>query len=80
MRGPSSSGRRFGVLVHALLAAVPLDAPQMTSAISRRCTRACSARTDDERDAAALSSSASLRHPLLDGARAALTAGPRVPS
>ncbi|MDP1571331.1 MAG: UvrD-helicase domain-containing protein [Vicinamibacterales bacterium] len=69
------SGRRFGVLVHALLAAVPLDA--LPADISDHATlhaRLLGA-TDEERAAAATVVDRALRHPVLDAARAAAAAG-----
>ena len=73
--GPRSSGRRFGVLVHALLAAVPVDA---TSAQVRDLA-SLHARVlgapDDERDAASAAVERALKHRLLAEARAAQQAG-----
>ena len=75
MPGPRPSGRRFGVLVHALLAAAPIDAP----AADVRDLAVLHARvlgaTDDERDAAAATVDRTLRHPMLDAARAAVASG-----
>ena len=72
---PRPSGRRFGVLVHALLAAVPMNA----TADRIRDIAALQARvlatSDDERDAAAAIVERTLKHRLLDEARAALAAG-----
>jgi ATP-dependent exoDNAse (exonuclease V) beta subunit len=68
------SGRRFGILVHALLAAVPLRAtPGEVAALAAVHARMLGA-TDDERDAAVLAADRALRHPLLDRARAAESA------
>lgn len=65
------SGRRFGILVHALLAAVPLDArPDDIAAIASAQSRLLGG-TEEERAAAALAADRALRHPLLDRARAA---------
>ncbi|MGH9659559.1 MAG: PD-(D/E)XK nuclease family protein, partial [Bryobacteraceae bacterium] len=73
--GPRPSGRRFGVLVHALLAAVPMDATadqiRDMAALQARVLAA----TDNERDAAAAIVERTLKHRLLDAARAALAAG-----
>ena len=69
------TGARFGILVHALLAHVPLDATteQVThlAAVQARLLRA----SDDERAAAAAMVDRALRHALLDRARAATAAG-----
>jgi hypothetical protein len=69
------TGARFGILVHALLAHVPLDATteQVThlAAVQARLLRA----GDDERAAAAAMVDRALRHALLDRARAARAAG-----
>ena len=69
------TGARFGILVHALLAHVPLDATmeQIThlSALQARLLRA----SDAERAAAAEMVDRALRHALLARARAALAAG-----
>jgi ATP-dependent exoDNAse (exonuclease V) beta subunit len=68
---PRPSGRRFGVLVHALLAAVPLDADEDAiddlAAVQARVLGL----TDAERVAAAAVVKRVLRHPVLDRARAA---------
>jgi ATP-dependent exoDNAse (exonuclease V) beta subunit len=75
MAGPRPAGRRFGVLVHALLAAAPLDG----SAEPLRGLAAIHSRVlgapDEERDAAVEVVTRALAHPLLDEARAALVAG-----
>ena len=69
------SGRRFGVLVHAMLAAVPLDASrEEISDLARLHARVLSA-SDDERDAAAIAVRQALAHELLGDARAAVAAG-----
>ena len=68
------SGARFGSLVHAVLATVPLDEPaaaQETAVLHGRLLGA----TDEEVAAAAVAVTAALRHPLLDRARAALARG-----
>jgi ATP-dependent helicase/nuclease subunit A len=73
--GPRPAGRRFGVLVHALLAAVPLGA---TSAEIRDLA-VLHARVlgvpDEERDAASAVVERALAHELFDRARAAVAAG-----
>jgi ATP-dependent exoDNAse (exonuclease V) beta subunit len=69
--GPRPSGKRFGVLVHALLAAVPLNAePNAIRDLSRLHARVLSA-PDDERDAAAQIVERVLAHDILRQARAA---------
>ena len=68
------SGARFGSLVHAVLATVPLDEPaaaEETAVLHGRLLGA----TDAEVAAAATAATATLRHPLLDRARAALARG-----
>ena len=73
--GARPSGRRFGVLVHALLAAVPLDA----SSDQVRGLAALHARVldapDEERDAAAAVAERALTHRVFRAARAAVAAG-----
>jgi ATP-dependent exoDNAse (exonuclease V) beta subunit len=69
------SGRRFGVLVHALLAAVPLNAkPGEIARMATVHARLLGA-DEEERAAAALAVEQALGHPLLAGARAAESAG-----
>ena len=69
------SGARFGILVHAILAAVGLDAsPDQVAQLAAAQARMLNA-GDGERAAAADIAHRVLRHPLLDGARAALAAG-----
>jgi ATP-dependent helicase/nuclease subunit A len=69
------TGARFGILVHALLAHVPLDATveqiARLATVQARLLRS----SDDERSAAAAMVDRALRHPLLDRARAAASAG-----
>ena len=69
------TGARFGILVHALLAHVPLDATAEQvahlAAVQARLLRA----GDAERAAAAEMVDRALRHALLDRARAAQAAG-----
>jgi ATP-dependent exoDNAse (exonuclease V) beta subunit len=73
--GPRPSGRRFGILVHGLLAAVSLDA----SPVDIRGLAILHARVlgapDDERDAAAMLVERTLTHDVLAAARAAVRAG-----
>jgi ATP-dependent exoDNAse (exonuclease V) beta subunit len=73
--GPRPSGRRFGVLVHALFAAAPLDATsdrlREVAVIQARVLGA----SDQERDGAVNVVIRALQHPLLDAARASLAAG-----
>jgi len=72
------SGKRFGALVHAVLATLPLNA----SADEARELAALHAKLfgapDDERDAAAGIAIKLLAHPRFDSARAAASAGKRV--
>ncbi|MEZ5285066.1 MAG: 3'-5' exonuclease [Vicinamibacterales bacterium] len=72
------SGRRFGTLVHALLAAVPLDADaEAVRALAETHARLLGA-TDEERAAAAAMTDRVLRHPRLEAARLAAREGRRV--
>ena len=68
-------GARFGILVHALLAHVPLDATveqvARMAAVQARMLRS----SDEERAAAAAMVDRALKHALLDRARSALAAG-----
>ena len=69
--GPRPSGKRFGVLVHALLAVVPLDADgDQVRELARLHARVLGA-PDDERDAAARLVHRVLGHQVLHDARAA---------
>jgi ATP-dependent exoDNAse (exonuclease V) beta subunit len=73
--GPRPSGRRFGILVHAVLASVALDASAETvRELTTLHARALDA-TDDEREAAAALVTRALEHDLLHQARAAAGAG-----
>ena len=69
------TGARFGILVHALLAHVPLDATAeqvaRLAAVQARMLRS----SDEERAAAAAMVDRALKHALLDRARAARAAG-----
>jgi ATP-dependent helicase/nuclease subunit A len=72
------SGRRFGTLVHAVLATLPLDATKADVDELAALHAKLFAAPDDERDAAAGIALKLLRHPRLDAARAALASGKRV--
>ncbi len=72
---PPVSGRRFGILVHALMASTPLNAsPDEVAQLALVQARLLGA-TDEERAAAASVGERALRHALLDRARAAEAAG-----
>jgi ATP-dependent exoDNAse (exonuclease V) beta subunit len=65
------TGKRFGVLVHAILAVVPLDgSDEQVGELARLHARILGA-TDDERDHAAQIVTRVLRHPVIAEARAA---------
>jgi ATP-dependent exoDNAse (exonuclease V) beta subunit len=69
------TGARFGILVHALLAHVPLDAtPEQVMRLAAVQARLLGS-SDEERAAAAAMVDRALTHALLDRARAALAAG-----
>jgi ATP-dependent helicase/nuclease subunit A len=71
LAGPRPSGKRFGVLVHALLAAVPLDADaDQIDALARLHAKVIGA-PDEERDEAARIVDRLLRHRVLKAAREA---------
>jgi ATP-dependent exoDNAse (exonuclease V) beta subunit len=71
----SPGGARYGVLVHAVLATVPLDAePARIAEIALMHGRVLGA-TADELDAAATAVRAALAHPLLQRARSAEVGG-----
>jgi ATP-dependent helicase/nuclease subunit A len=73
--GALVSGKRFGILAHALLAAVPLNGtPQEVAALALIQARLLGA-TDEECASAAYAAERVLRHPLLERARAAVAAG-----
>ena len=73
--GARPSGRRFGVLVHALLAAVPVDATAtQVRDLARLHARVLGA-SDEERDAASATVERTLKHRILAEARAAQAAG-----
>jgi ATP-dependent helicase/nuclease subunit A len=69
--GRAPSGRRFGVLVHALLAVVPLDAGRAQIEDLARLHAKVLGAPDAERDEAARVVERVIAHPLLDAARAA---------
>ena len=72
------SGKRFGTLVHAILATLPLDAERSeVTELSAMHAKLFGA-TDEERDAAAAIAVKLLEHPRLGEARAAQLAGRRV--
>ncbi len=68
--GARPSGKRFGVLVHAILATVPLDAGATTLADIAKVQGRIVGAEDDEVAAARDAASAALAHPLLARARA----------
>ncbi|MCC7126244.1 MAG: UvrD-helicase domain-containing protein, partial [Acidobacteria bacterium] len=76
--GVRVGGRRFGVLVHAILAAVPLDAARSDVAALADVQARLLGATADEAEAAADVVTRALSHPLLTAARAARDAGRRV--
>ena len=69
--GPRPSGRRFGTLVHAVLAVSALDADEATLRAMARVEGRLLAATDEEVDAAAELALQVLREPLLRRAHAA---------
>jgi hypothetical protein len=69
--GPRPSGKRFGVLVHALLAAVPLDAAASDVGDLARLHARVLGATDAERDEAARVVTRVIAHPVLNHAREA---------
>ena len=72
------SGKRFGTLVHALLASVPLSAIASEVAELSALHAKLLGATDEEQTAARVIAVAVLRHPRMDQARAAQAAGRRV--
>ena len=72
------SGRRFGTLVHAMLAAVPLDAGVGEVRSLAELHAKLLGATDEERGVAAVTVHRVLAHPRLAGAREARAAGRRV--
>ncbi len=72
------SGKRFGTLVHALLATMPLEAAASDIDELAALHAKLFAAPDEERDGAAAIARKLLTHPRLESARAALKAGRRV--
>jgi ATP-dependent helicase/nuclease subunit A len=70
-RAPRPGGRRFGTLVHGVLASIPLDADdvQVKAAVATQAQMLGA--IGEESDAAVDAVSAALRHPLIQAARAA---------
>ena len=68
------AGPRFGSLVHALLAAAPLDRPDGVAEMAAMHGRILGA-SEDEIEAASAAAGAALGHPLLERARAAMARG-----
>ena len=76
--GPRPSGKRFGILVHALLASLPLDAGrERVSELATLHARLLGS-NDEEQAAASAIARQVLEHPRLAEARAAAAAGRRV--
>jgi ATP-dependent helicase/nuclease subunit A len=73
--GPRPSGKRFGVLVHALLAVVPLDASLSEIRDLARLHARVLGAPDDERDEAGSVVERVVAHPVLRDARRAEKAG-----
>jgi ATP-dependent helicase/nuclease subunit A len=73
--GGTVSGRRFGTLVHSLLAIAPLTASAAEVAELARIHARVLTATETERDQAAQIVARVLQHPRLDEARAAVEAG-----
>ena len=70
------AGRRFGKLVHAVLAAAPLDADRhATEQVARLQGRLLGGASEGEVEAAAEAAAAALAHPLFDRVRRAAAAG-----
>jgi ATP-dependent exoDNAse (exonuclease V) beta subunit len=72
------SGKRFGTLVHAVLATLPLDANATDVSELAALHAKLFGAPDDERDAAAAIARRLLQHPRMAAARAAEAAGRRV--
>ncbi len=72
------SGRRFGTLVHAVLASLPLDAGADEAASLSALHAKLFAATDEERDVAAAMATAVTKHARWQAARASAAAGRRV--
>jgi len=78
VKSPRPSGKRFGTLVHALLASVPLSATASEVAELSALHAKLLGATDEEQTAARVMVVNVLTHPRLDQARAAHAAGRRV--
>ena len=78
VRSPRPSGKRFGTLVHALLASVSLSATASEVAELSALHAKLLGATDEEQTAARVMVVNVLKHPRLDDARAAQAAGRRV--
>jgi ATP-dependent helicase/nuclease subunit A len=65
-------GKRFGILVHAVLASVALDASDLVVAVAARAQGRLVGATAEEVDAAATAATLALAHPLLRRAARAL--------
>jgi ATP-dependent exoDNAse (exonuclease V) beta subunit len=74
-RSGRPSGKRFGILVHAILAAVDLDAGSESVATCARAQGRLLGAPDSEVSAAASAVSAALAHPLLRSAAATASSG-----
>ncbi len=74
-RGRRPAGPRFGALVHAVLAAVPLDADRGALGQVARLQGRLLGASDSEIEAAAEAAAAGLAHPLFDRVRRAAAAG-----
>ncbi len=70
--GVRPGGRRFGTLVHAVLADVPLDATHASIAASARLNGRMVGAPPGEVDAAAHAAEAALQHPVLQSAAASM--------
>jgi ATP-dependent exoDNAse (exonuclease V) beta subunit len=68
-------GKRFGILVHAVLAAVDLDADEPAVRAAARAQGRLVGASDEEVDAAAVAARAALAHPLLRRAAASAAIG-----
>jgi ATP-dependent exoDNAse (exonuclease V) beta subunit len=75
---PRPSGKRFGILVHAVLASLPLDAADEEVKDLAALHAKLFAASEEERNAAAAIASSLVKHPRWQAARAASAAGRRV--
>ena len=78
LKSPRPSGKRFGTLVHALLASVPLSAKAGEIAELAALHSKLLGATDEEQGAASTIAGAVLKHPRIAEARAAEAAGRKV--